>query len=49
MALWKIAEEEFSADYVIKMDDDNYVRLDRLAHALDQWAQLGAGECYPST
>lgn len=47
MALWKIAEEGFSADYVIKMDDDNYVRLDRLAHALDQWTQLGAGELYP--
>ena len=43
LALWRLAEERFEADYVIKVDDDNYVRLDRLAIALGQWTDLGAG------
>ena len=43
MALWKLAEEQFDAEFVIKVDDDNYVRLDRLTHAIDQWNGLGAG------
>lgn len=43
MALWKLAEEQFDAQFIIKIDDDNYVRLDRLAHALGQWVDLGAG------
>ncbi|KAK9902787.1 hypothetical protein WJX75_005995 [Coccomyxa subellipsoidea] len=42
LALWRLAEERFEADYVIKVDDDNYVRLDRLAIALGQWTDLGA-------
>ena len=43
MALWRLAEEQFEAEFVIKVDDDNYVRLDRLTHAIDQWNDLGAG------
>ena len=43
LALWRLTEERFEADYVIKVDDDNYVRLDRLAIALGQWADMGAG------
>ena len=49
MALWKIAEEQFDAEYVIKADDDNYVRLDRMVHALQQWKDLGAGQPPPET
>ena len=29
--------------YVIKVDDDNFVRLDRLAVAVQQWEYFGAG------
>lgn len=43
LALWRLAEERFEADYVIKIDDDNFVRLDRLAIALGQWSDMGAG------
>ncbi|KAK9905686.1 hypothetical protein WJX75_004632 [Coccomyxa subellipsoidea] len=42
MALWKVVEEQYDAQYVLKVDDDNYVRLDRLAIALDQWTEFGA-------
>ena len=48
MALWKLAEEQFDAEFVIKADDDNYVRLDRMVHALQQWKALGAGEGPPA-
>lgn len=44
MALWKVVEEQYDAQYVLKVDDDNYVRLDRLAIALDQWTEFGAGD-----
>ncbi len=44
MALWKVVEEQYDAQYVLKVDDDNYVRLDRLAIALDQWTDMGAGQ-----
>ncbi len=44
MALWKVVEEQYDAHYVLKVDDDNYVRLDRLAIALDQWTERGAGK-----
>ena len=43
MALWKMAEEQFDVHFLIKVDDDNYVRLDRLALALAQWQTLEAG------
>jgi hypothetical protein len=43
MALWKVVEEEFNVQYLVKVDDDNYVRLDRLALAFDQWTGMGAG------
>lgn len=46
MALWRMAEEQFDVQYLIKVDDDNYVRLDRLAVALGQWHDLGAGMSY---
>ena len=28
---------------MVKVDDDAFLRLDRLSHALTQWQQLGAG------
>lgn len=48
MALWKVVEEQYDAQYVLKVDDDNYVRLDRLAVALSQWADSGAGTIFRS-
>ena len=44
MALWKILEEQYEAEYLIKVDDDNFVRLDRLALAVDQWTEDHAGQ-----
>ena len=34
----------YNADFVVKVDDDAFLRLDRLMHALTQWKELGAGE-----
>lgn len=33
----------YNVNYVIKVDDDSYVRLDRLSIALSQWSNMGAG------
>ena len=33
----------YDVNYVIKVDDDSYVRLDRLSIAVSQWANMGAG------
>ena len=40
--------EQYEARYIIKVDDDNYVRLDRLAIAVRQWDDQGAGASHPS-
>ena len=34
----------YSVKYVVKVDDDSYVRLDRLTIALGQWAGMGSGK-----
>ena len=44
MALWRLVEDNFEVDYLIKADDDNFVRLDRLSVALTQWDEEDAGE-----
>ena len=44
MALWRLVEDNFEVDYLIKADDDNFVRLDRLSLALTQWDEEDAGE-----
>lgn len=41
---WKTVSKRYKADYVVKIDDDNYVRLDRLAVAIRQWNYLGTGK-----
>ena len=33
----------YDADFIVKIDDDKYVRLDRLKMAFPQWKSLGAG------
>jgi len=43
VAFWEVVAAQFSARYVVKVDDDSYVRLDRLAVALGQWQAMGAG------
>lgn len=43
MALWRLAEDHFDIDYLIKVDDDNFVRLDRLSIATHQWDEENAG------
>lgn len=40
---WKAVSKTYRPDYIVKIDDDNYVRLDRLAVALRQWKYMGAG------
>ena len=39
----QVAVRLFSVRYIIKVDDDSYVRLDRLAVAVGQWQAFGAG------
>lgn len=43
LAFFSLAARLYDADFVVKVDDDAFVRLDRLSHALTQWRQLGAG------
>ena len=43
LAFWQLVIEQYNARYIIKVDDDNYVRLDRLAIAVRQWEDIGAG------
>ena len=43
MAFWEVVAQHFTVQYVIKVDDDSYVRLDRLAIAVGQWQAAGAG------
>ena len=44
MAFWEVVSNLYNVDYVIKVDDDSYVRLDRLSIAISQWSDMGAGE-----
>lgn len=43
VAFWEVVSNLYDVNYVIKVDDDSYVRLDRLSIALSQWANMGAG------
>ena len=43
VAFWEVVSTLYNVNYVIKVDDDSYVRLDRLSIALSQWANMGAG------
>ena len=43
LAFWQLVIEQYNARFIIKVDDDNYVRLDRLAIAVRQWEDIGAG------
>ncbi len=43
MALWRLVEDHFDIDYLINVDDDNFVRLDRLSLATHQWDEENAG------
>lgn len=35
---------QFDADYIVKVDDDVYMRVDRLPLAINQWKEFGAGD-----
>jgi hypothetical protein len=47
VAFWERVSALYDVKYVVKVDDDSYVRLDRLTIALQQWADKGAGEALP--
>ena len=53
VAFWRAVSAQYNVKYVVKVDDDSYVRLDRLTIALGQWAQMGQAsllqfaECSP--
>ena len=47
VAFWELVSTLYNVNYVIKVDDDSYVRLDRLSIALSQWASMGAGMLPP--
>jgi galactosylxylosylprotein 3-beta-galactosyltransferase len=44
VAFWRAVSSQYSVKYVVKVDDDSYVRLDRLTIALGQWAEMGSGK-----
>lgn len=44
VAFWTTVSSQYSVKYVVKVDDDSYVRLDRLTIALGQWAEMGSGK-----
>lgn len=44
VALWEAIAERVKAKYIIKADDDSYVRMDRLVQAISQWDTMGAGK-----
>jgi hypothetical protein len=35
--------QQYEADFIMKVDDDVYLRTDRLPHVMDQWKRHGAG------
>lgn len=43
-AAWlQAVSREYDAQYIVKVDDDVYLRLDRLPHAVQQWGDIHAG------
>lgn len=44
LALWEAISERVKAKYIIKVEDDSYVRMDRLVHAISQWEKMEAGK-----
>lgn len=34
---------QYDPQYIVKVDDDVYLRLDRVPAAVEQWASVGAG------
>ena len=43
LAFFSTVARQYDAEYIVKVDDDAFVRLDRLSRAVDQWHQLSAG------
>ena len=44
VALWKAVSTLYNVTYVVKVDDDSYVWLDRLGIAAQQWMRTDAGD-----
>jgi galactosylxylosylprotein 3-beta-galactosyltransferase len=42
LAFFRLAVEQYDAQYIVKADDDVYLRLDRVPAAVRQWAARGA-------
>ena len=43
LAFLKAAVSSHNARYIVKVDDDVYLRTDRLTHALLQYEEISAG------
>lgn len=43
LSFLRMATTLFDAEYIVKADDDVYLRLDRLPLAIKQWRMRGAG------
>lgn len=41
---FKTVVKNYDADYVFKIDDDIFFRLDRVPYVVRQWALQGSGE-----
>ena len=39
--------QRYDADYIVKIDDDVYLRTDRLPPLINQWKLAGAGKAFP--
>ena len=40
----RFVSANYDAQYILKIDDDVYLRLDRLPHAIPQWQSKEAGK-----
>ena len=47
LAFLKAVVSSYNARYIVKIDDDVYLRTDRLTHALLQYQEISAGEIWP--
>ena len=47
LAFLKAVVSSHNARYIVKVDDDVYLRTDRLTHALLQYQEISAGEVWP--
>ena len=43
VAFFKLVTSKYSPQFIVKADDDVYLRVDRLPHAVKQWTAFESG------